>query len=216
MAHAWKACWGNTLGGSNPPSSAVGRACDLRLRGERALRRWRSRCVRDRVVCSSGCSCPTWQVARHTSADSCATSDANPWLKQSPLRQCGVQSPARAGRRPRAGRGGTPGRRPRYVASASSRCGLAPRVASRRGSASTATATTYQHGENRDDHGRQHRDQHTRARTHDSHLDSSLPGADPTGMLAPPRPRHRASPTSHRCQPRCRSTDDISRVAGRT
>jgi LytR cell envelope-related transcriptional attenuator len=22
MAHAWKACWGNTLGGSNPPSSA--------------------------------------------------------------------------------------------------------------------------------------------------------------------------------------------------
>ncbi len=25
MAHAWKACWGNTLGGSNPPSSALGR-----------------------------------------------------------------------------------------------------------------------------------------------------------------------------------------------
>lgn len=23
MAHAWKACWGNTLGGSNPPSSAL-------------------------------------------------------------------------------------------------------------------------------------------------------------------------------------------------
>ncbi len=37
MAHAWKACWGNTLGGSNPPSSAVGGACDLRLRGARAL-----------------------------------------------------------------------------------------------------------------------------------------------------------------------------------
>ncbi len=26
MAHAWNACWVNALGGSNPPSSAVGPA----------------------------------------------------------------------------------------------------------------------------------------------------------------------------------------------
>src|SRR5690606_7350092 len=30
MAHAWKACWVNALGGSNPPSSAPQQALDLR------------------------------------------------------------------------------------------------------------------------------------------------------------------------------------------
>src|SRR5690606_15070042 len=30
MAHAWKACWVNALGGSNPPSSAPRQAPDLR------------------------------------------------------------------------------------------------------------------------------------------------------------------------------------------
>src|SRR5690554_241469 len=38
MAHAWKACWVNALGGSNPPSSASRRARDLQRCGWRALR----------------------------------------------------------------------------------------------------------------------------------------------------------------------------------
>ena len=41
MAHAWKACWVNALGGSNPPSSAGRRARDLQRCGLRALRRRR-------------------------------------------------------------------------------------------------------------------------------------------------------------------------------
>ena len=33
MAHAWKACWVQALGGSNPPSSATGPRDLLRFRG---------------------------------------------------------------------------------------------------------------------------------------------------------------------------------------
>ena len=33
MAHAWKACWVQALGGSNPPSSATGPRNLLRFRG---------------------------------------------------------------------------------------------------------------------------------------------------------------------------------------
>ena len=41
MAHAWKACWVQALGGSNPPSSATGPRDLLRFRGFCCLwRRW--------------------------------------------------------------------------------------------------------------------------------------------------------------------------------
>ena len=43
MAHAWKACWVQALGGSNPPSSATGPRDRFRFRGFCCLwRRWRS------------------------------------------------------------------------------------------------------------------------------------------------------------------------------
>ena len=41
MAHAWKACWVQALGGSNPPSSATGPRDRFRFRGFCCLwRRW--------------------------------------------------------------------------------------------------------------------------------------------------------------------------------
>ena len=42
MAHAWKACWVQALGGSNPPSSATGPRDLLRFRGFCCL--WRRLC----------------------------------------------------------------------------------------------------------------------------------------------------------------------------
>ena len=45
MAHAWKACWVNALGGSNPPSSAGRRAREPQQCGARALRHGRVRAV---------------------------------------------------------------------------------------------------------------------------------------------------------------------------
>ena len=44
MAHAWKACWVQALGGSNPPSSATGPRDHFRFRGFCCLwRRWCSK-----------------------------------------------------------------------------------------------------------------------------------------------------------------------------
>ena len=52
MAHAWKACWVQALGGSNPPSSATGPRDLLRFRGFCCLsRRWCSGRRRARPLC---------------------------------------------------------------------------------------------------------------------------------------------------------------------
>ena len=50
MAHAWKACWVQALGGSNPPSSATGPRDLLRFRGFCCLSR--------RVISGRRESCP--------------------------------------------------------------------------------------------------------------------------------------------------------------
>ena len=56
MAHAWKACWVQALGGSNPPSSATGPRDRFRFRGFCCLwRRWCSGCCQALVaVCAGG------------------------------------------------------------------------------------------------------------------------------------------------------------------
>ena len=50
MAHAWKACWVQALGGSNPPSSATGPRDLLRFRG--------FCCLQPRLISSRRESCP--------------------------------------------------------------------------------------------------------------------------------------------------------------
>ena len=50
MAHAWKACWVQALGGSNPPSSATGPRDRFRFRG--------FRCLQPRLISGRRESCP--------------------------------------------------------------------------------------------------------------------------------------------------------------